>query len=254
MSNIIGQLPTRAVRSVRCAASYQHLSLPCSVLARQQKSFLQLQQRNKSDDAEEKQAIPLTGYYADLLDEPAGRVQPLTRTAPEPPPAETLPKTDKEERIEKARIVFGSRLAGPGERRSEIEAASTNIAGIVVPPKPTEPDNCCMSGCVNCVWDMYRDELEEWASASAQAREKLQAQRAKGQATGLMNEQAGMPSHVATSMDDDGGGSEANWDSGMAMSGKEGDLFGDIPVGIREFMRTEKMLKTRHVQNKTLGG
>ena len=54
--------------------------------------------------------------------------------------------------------------------------------------------------------------------------------------------------------DDDGGGSEANWDSGMAMSGKEGDLFGDIPVGIREFMRTEKMLKTRHVQNETLGG
>ncbi|KAJ9632400.1 hypothetical protein H2203_000805 [Taxawa tesnikishii (nom. ined.)] len=155
--------------------------------------------------------------------------------------------------MEKARIVFGSRLAGPGQREEEILRASTNVAGIMVPPKPTEPDNCCMSGCVNCVWDLYRDEMEEWATKSAQAREKLQAQRASGEATGAMQEQPGMPSHVATSMDDDGGGSESNWSSGLAMSGKEGDLFGDIPVGIREFMRTEKMLKDKHVQDKSVG-
>lgn len=30
--------------------------------------------------------------------------------------------------------------------------------------RPQEPDNCCMSGCVNCVWDVYREEVEEWAS------------------------------------------------------------------------------------------
>ena len=108
-----------------------------------------------------------------------------------------------------------------------------------------------MSGCVNCVWDIYRDELEEWATASAVARERLQAQREQARGTGLMLEQPNMPTHVATSMDDDGGGSETNWNSGLAMSGKEGDLFGNIPVGIREFMRTEKMLKQRHVQENT---
>jgi hypothetical protein len=59
---------------------------------------------------------------------------------------------------------------------------------------------------------------------------------------------AGMPAHVATSMDDDGGGSETNWSAGLAMSGQEGDLFKDIPVGIREFMRTEKMLKQKHLE------
>ena len=59
-----------------------------------------------------------------------------------------------------------------------------------------------------------------------------------------------MPTHVATSMDDDGGGSESNWDSGLELSGQQGDLFQGIPVGIREFMRTEKMLKKKHIQER----
>lgn len=247
------QLPIRAARSLQCTKRYRSLCRPRLPLQSEYRHAV-LQQRYRSNDAEEEQAIPLSGYYADLLNEPEAKVQPATRTAPEPPPAESLPKTEEEERIQKARVVFGSRLAGPGERQRDLDAASQNIAGILVPPRPAEPDNCCMSGCVNCVWDMYRDELEDWASKSAQARERVQAQRSKGQATGSMIQQPGMPGHVATSMDDDGGGSETNWDSGLAMSGQDGDLFGNIPVGIREFMRTEKMLKSKHIKEDTLGG
>ena len=187
-----------------------------------------------------------------MLEQPAEKVQPATRTSPTPPPPDELPKTDKEETLSKARVIFGSRLAGPAERCEELNRASIDVAGVMVPPRPSEPDNCCMSGCVNCVWDRYRDELEEWASASALARERLQAQREKARGTGLMLEQPGMPTHVATGMDDDGGGSETNWSSGLAMSGEGGDLFGDIPVGIREFMRTEKMLKQRHLQEQSM--
>ncbi|KAI9700990.1 MAG: hypothetical protein M1820_006635 [Bogoriella megaspora] len=197
------------------------------------------------------QANPLEGYYAD---QPSKKVQPATRTKPEPPPSTELPKTDKEETLSKARVVFGSRLAGPAERRDELNRASTKIAGVLVPPRPSEPDNCCMSGCVNCVWDRYRDELEEWASASAEARRRMQAQRDKVEGSEAMLQQSGMPTHVATSMDDDGGGSETNWSQGLDGDGRQGDLFGDIPVGIREFMRTEKMLKQKHLQQESAGG
>jgi len=117
-----------------------------------------------------------------------------------------------------------------------------------------------MSGCVNCVWDQYRDEIEEWAAKSGEARAKLTEQRTKGQATGMMAQEAGMPKHVATSMDDDGGGSETNWASaaGMESFGQSGgsDLFADIPVGIREFMKTEKKLKEklRQAQAQSVAG
>lgn len=144
--------------------------------------------------------------------------------------------------MEKGRIIFGSRLAGPGERRAEIDAKSKVIAGVLVPPKPTEPDNCCMSGCMNCVWDLYRDEMEEWAQKTAQARAALQAQREPGKATGTMVASQRTPSHVATSMDDDGGGSQTNW----VVEASPDHLFDDIPVGIREFMKTEKKLKQKH--------
>jgi predicted nucleic acid-binding Zn-ribbon protein len=171
-----------------------------------------------------------------MLKKRMSEVQPLTETAPE-----SLPKTQKEQTLEKARIVFGSKLTGPADRRKEIAAASQVIAGITVPPKPEEPDNCCMSGCVNCVWDMYRDEMEEWAAASTQARSAIQAQRQKGVGSGQMVAGSGVSSHVAVSMDDDGGGSESNWELDGAQD--TSSLFDDIPVGIREFMRTEKKLK-----------
>lgn len=138
--------------------------------------------------------------------------------------------------------MFGSKLAGPAERKKEIEAASQMIAGVLVPPKPIEPDNCCMSGCVNCVWDIYRDEMEEWAAKSAAARARMQTQRESGRGTGTMVTDKSTPTHVATSMDDDGGGSETNW----GVAADQGSLFDDIPVGIREFMKTEKKLKQKH--------
>ena len=180
---------------------------------------------------------------AELLSKPLSQTQPAIRTVPEPPPPDSPSTGPQQETLAKARIVFGSKLAGPAERRKEIEAASQTIAGVVVPPRPEEPDNCCMSGCVNCVWDLYRDEMEEWAAKSAEARTKIQAQRKEDQGSNTVLVGEGFPSHVATSIDDDGGGSETNW----GPTGTEGDLFDDIPVGIREFMKTEKKLRQKKV-------
>jgi predicted nucleic acid-binding Zn-ribbon protein len=97
-----------------------------------------------------------------------------------------------------------------------------------------------MSGCVNCVWDRYRDELEDWAAASKEAR---QAQRAAAKAV------SDAASQAATSMDDDGGRSETNWEEDSG----EKDLFEGVPVGIREFMKIEKRLKEQHKKEQSAG-
>ena len=88
-----------------------------------------------------------------------------------------------------------------------------------------------MSGCVNCVWDGYREELEEWVALKREARSRHTS---------------------SSSMDDDGGGSEGLWDGKGADGGPIGTegLFEGIPVGIREFMKTEKRIGERKLRHK----
>jgi predicted nucleic acid-binding Zn-ribbon protein len=192
---------------------------------------------------------PINEYAEDALNAPLNPIQAGTKTVPPPPipppserPPASRPLTGPEEQALKAQAIFGAR--DPNERKDELKKASTTIAGVLVPPKPDEPDNCCMSGCVNCVWDRYRDELEDWAAASKEARGKLQAQRAAAKAA------SDAASQVASSMDDDGGGSETNWEEDSG----EKDLFEGVPVGIREFMKIEKRLKEQHKREQSAGG
>jgi len=42
-------------------------------------------------------------------------------------------------------IIFGSRLAGPASRPAPPAEKIRVVEGIKVPPRPEEPDNCCMS-------------------------------------------------------------------------------------------------------------
>lgn len=191
----------------------------------------------------------------------------LVAPIPTPPPTRTSTQ-------DQVKVIFGSSLAGPAERAerlARIRAQSTNVAGVLVPPKPEEPDNCCMSGCVNCVWDRFRDEMEEWAIAKATADKRLAAAaRQKELGEGLdpsIPRQPSMGATSAVSMDDDGGGSETNWDVGAvsgSMSSSEDanlskdfwneDLYKNVPVGIREFMKQEKKLKEKHMREGTTGG
>ncbi|KAK9416994.1 putative Oxidoreductase-like domain-containing protein [Seiridium unicorne] len=259
---------------------------------------------NKGHNSGSEQAHPIGPYYEAIIVTP----QPIPETKPEDPPTSSpksprstvrknaaaqdeqqqpvdttaapapSPSANPATAQDKARIIFGSQLAGPFERAERLRALkdkSTMIAGIMVPPKPDEPDNCCMSGCVNCVWDRYRDEMEEWVTLSKQAERKLQAQRAQGPVDVLSSvsavkgmeglkgpaatksKTAGVGAGDAVSMDDDGGGSETNWSVDQPKIAKdlwEEDIFKGVPVGIREFMKTEKKLKAKHEQEGSIGG
>ena len=105
-----------------------------------------------------------------------------------------------------------------------------------------------MSGCVHCVWDDYRDEVEDWAIRLKAARAKAQAAGKGKHITSGMIPTGKRPEvqDASMSMDDDGGGSETNW---TFESGDPEELFQSIPVGIREFMKTEKRLRQMHEQH-----
>lgn len=199
-------------------------------------------------DTEPQQTHPLTGYYHDILvtESPYRRAAPTSRPVPtqteteQPTPSATVEPQSPQDRMS---IVFGTRLASPG-RSSRYdpgyapETTWKTVNGVAIPPRPKEPDNCCMSGCAHCVWDDYRDDMEEWAGRL----ETATAQAAPAGPTADMRQgpRAEVES-ASTSMDDDGGGSDTNW----PVPEQTGDIFANIPVGIREFMKTEKRLKQR---------
>lgn len=195
------------------------------------------------------QAYPLSGYYKLVLNarspyEGRAATDRSTTAKPEDKSLPTSP-TKADTPQDRMSIVFGTRLAGPG-RQSRYNPGETppeylwkTVNGVPIPPRPDEPDNCCMSGCVHCVWDDFRDEMEDWAARVDMAKAKGGPE--KGTADMRTTPRAEVNS-ASQSMDDDGGGSASNW---SALS-QDDDLFSSIPVGIREFMKTEKKLRIKH--------
>ncbi|KAM9934267.1 hypothetical protein OXX80_006132 [Metschnikowia pulcherrima] len=73
--------------------------------------------------------------------------------------------------------VFGGRIKGEDRQSSSrIDVGKPRIiGGIKVPDRPKEPDNCCMSGCVNCVWEIYNDDVKDWNIQRKKAASQLVA-------------------------------------------------------------------------------
>lgn len=72
---------------------------------------------------------------------------------------------------ERMKRVFGGRLKGePPKSTSRVLFGGTRlIGGVMVPARPIEPDNCCMSGCANCVWEVFNDDIREWRGKRKEA-------------------------------------------------------------------------------------
>ena len=120
---------------------------------------------------------------------------------------------------------------------------------------------------MNCVWDLYRDEMEEYVMKRREADyalkmdislEGARRKRRRREDTGmsgssgrrLVYEEA---EGAVKIMDDDGGGSERLRSKSSDSDLSEEDMFKNIPVGIREFMKQEKRLKEKHAREGTTG-
>jgi hypothetical protein len=233
--------------SLRQTNLSQPLCTSCAYHARKQERLLRSRLPNSrrtyhvsaarhDNELGQSQAQPLGGFYEDLLATPVPQAgQP--RQAEEPKPKSSSPK-----------IFYGAERKYRGGISDTPDSTWRTVNGVPIPPRPAEPDNCCMSGCVHCVWDDYRDEVENWAVRLRQA-------QAKAHSVGMDSPKVGISrpevADASIRMDDDGGGSEALWDSASSVAPGE-DLFQSIPVGIREFMATEKRLRDRKKKRKAL--
>lgn len=114
-----------------------------------------------------RQGVQQLGFYDLLLDLPeSSRVQLQQPSAVE----DAIQETDDEDKRRKARAVFGERTAVRVNEAAARRTAQTHTyAGVQVAPRPQEPQFCCGSGCVNCVWLLYKDDMESWKASHHKA-------------------------------------------------------------------------------------
>ena len=97
---------------------------------------------------------------------------------------------------------------------------------------------------MHCVWDAYREEVEEWAAVRQRKQRATERQRGRRKGEGREG--------VAGGATGDGGEGKVGDENEVGgLKGFEGVDLGDegifegVPVGIREFMNTEKRLRER---------
>ncbi|KIW99945.1 uncharacterized protein Z518_10873 [Rhinocladiella mackenziei CBS 650.93] len=223
----------------RCICAYGHVSRKAlSTRSSGHRSFYTSHLSPQESTDHHRQATPLGDFYTELLSTPIPKGSHADTSLP------TFVQSGDESKEERARKLFGT-IEGSGYQRTTSDtpdATWRTINGVPVPPRPAEPDNCCMSGCVHCVWDDYRDDVEAWAARVREAQSKSPNWTTDDPKIQIAQSEV----HEASgSVDDDGGGSESLWTTPSSTVNDEDSLFQGIPIGIREFMATEKRIRDR---------
>lgn len=168
--------------------------------------------------------------------------------------------------------VFGGRVEGSGARESSSrrdKGEARMIAGVLVPDRPKEPDNCCMSGCVNCVWEQYNDDVKDWRKIRTKAAEELnktqeqwpadfhpplKALEFKNVPRELRRVKRTMEAGKKTKLSSSayfpsvGKPGAQNLEAGKDIHDDDDDDWGNVPVAIRVFAETERLMKKKKLE------
>ncbi|PHH52602.1 UPF0651 protein YPL107W, mitochondrial [Ceratocystis fimbriata CBS 114723] len=205
------------------------------------------------------QVHPRGSYYDAVMRSPRSPSHPMAPPIFKSTTAtEEISITDKELGPEaRAKLVFGSPLTGP-ERLANLQSQGTVVNGIKIPKKPEEPDNCCMSGCVHCVWDMYQEEIYQWQAAMKEAEAAAPAESqpetlSPGNRSSPVIEQA----KDLTKQPPEAKAKAKKETRELTDAEKKQEydsLFGGVPVGIRQFMLTEKKIRSNQKDSSATNG
>lgn len=136
---------------------------------------------------------------------------------------------------DRVKLVFGQ-LGSRQDRRLEALKRAHTIAGIKLSPRPDEPNNCCMSGCVDCVWELYKDELTEWKAKRQEIKRKLMFERADLEWPVTLLGPEPKERNKSVRPED-----RARIEDSVV----EDDADDDLNVSIKAFLKTEKKLKAK---------
>ncbi|GAA5903917.1 hypothetical protein JCM8208_001726 [Rhodotorula glutinis] len=72
----------------------------------------------------------------------------------------------------------GTRTATPLDSAQPVQdgqGLARSVLGVELPtkPKPPEPDECCMSGCATCVYDLYLEDVEHFHAEALERRARV---------------------------------------------------------------------------------
>lgn len=142
-----------------------------------------------------------------------------------------------EERIAR---VFGGRIKGEDRQSSSRMniGQPRMISGVKVPDKPTEPDNCCMSGCINCVWEIYNDDVKDWNAKRKQAAVKMASEGGVWPADFHPPIQYLKLENLPPNLSD-------KVRAAPKQMAKDDESWSNVPVQIKVFAETEKRLKSK---------